>query len=340
MTLPRWLLLAHQLPTRKSNARVKTWRRLQQIGAVPARNSVYVLPNIDECREDFEWLRSEIVALGGEATVFVADALNADGEEAIVASFQQSRGADYAAVKRETEKLMSQLRGRRPAAHSRREHWTRVVRALRQRLSDLERIDFFDAPARGDAAQAVAGLERLLETPRADAIAPRAKTLAPAEFQNRRWVTRPRPGVDRMASAWLIRRFIDPQATFAFVERAVESDVAFDMYSGPFSHQGGLCTFEVLAGSFALAEPAIVQIGQIVHDLDLKEARYARPEAATIGRMVEGLRQSHAGDQELLGQGIAMFEALARSFASGHAPRATTRGSRVRRPGKPTRRVR
>lgn len=138
-----------------------------------------------------------------------------------------------------------------------------------------------------------------------------------------------------MASAWLIRRCIDPHATFAFVERAAESDVAFDMYSGPFSHQGGLCTFEVLAASFALTEPAIVQIGQIVHDLDLKEARYTRSEAATVGRMVEGLRQSHADDQELLRHGIAMFEALARSFASVPAPPAT-RGSRARKSRKAT----
>jgi hypothetical protein len=340
MTSPRWLLLAHQLPTRKSNARVKTWRRLQQIGAVPARNSVYVLPNIDECREDFEWLRTEIVSLGGEATVFAADALNADGAEAIVASFQQNRGAGYAALKRETKRLMSQLRGRRPAAQSRREHWTRVVRALRQRLSDLERIDFFSAPARQESTQALAELERLIATRPDHGTSTRLKTLTPSDFQKRRWVTRPRPGVDRIASAWLIRRFIDPQATFAFVDRAAQSDVAFDMYGGPFSHHGGLCTFEVLAASFALAEPAIRHIGEIVHDLDLKEARYARQEATTVGRMVEGLRQSHPDDQALLDHGMSLFEALARSFASAPAPAATARGSRVRQSGKATRRVR
>src|ERR1700687_2651210 len=101
MTAPRWVLLAHQLPTRRSNARVKTWRRLQQIGAVPARNSVYVLPNIEACREDFEWIRSEIVALGGEATVFAADALNADGTDDVEATFRRARDADYRELVRE-----------------------------------------------------------------------------------------------------------------------------------------------------------------------------------------------------------------------------------------------
>src|SRR5690349_14056736 len=102
---PRWLLLAHQLPTRSSNGRVKTWRRLQQIGAVPARNSVYVLPHTEQCREDFEWLRSEIVALGGEATVFEADALNEQDSADIVAAFQRTREADYRTLKRDAERL-------------------------------------------------------------------------------------------------------------------------------------------------------------------------------------------------------------------------------------------
>src|SRR6202035_1785051 len=111
-----WLLLAHQLPTRPSNARVKTWRRLQQIGAVPTRNSVYVLPNLEQCREDFEWVRSEIVALGGEATVFSADALDREGSEDIVTAFQRARAADYQSLKREADKLLASARGKRTAS--------------------------------------------------------------------------------------------------------------------------------------------------------------------------------------------------------------------------------
>src|SRR5580765_6351100 len=118
---PRWLLLAHQLPTRPSHGRVKTWRRLQAIGAVPARHSVYVLPNTPECREDFEWMRSEIVAAGGEATVFAADALNADGDAAIESAFRRSRDEDYAAFKKEADRIMATSRGRRRAAASRLE---------------------------------------------------------------------------------------------------------------------------------------------------------------------------------------------------------------------------
>ena len=150
VTSPRWLLLAHQLPTRSSNARVKTWRRLQQIGAVPSRNSVYVLPNTDQCREDFEWIRAEIVALGGEATVFAADALNRDGSEDIVAIFRQTRDTDYRAVKRDADKMLSSARVKRTGSARGRDAWSRGVRSLRARFNQIERIDFFQrgsAPA-------------------------------------------------------------------------------------------------------------------------------------------------------------------------------------------------
>ena len=306
----RWLLLAHQLPTRTSNARVKTWRRLQQIGAVPSRNSVYVLPNTDQCREDFEWLRSEIVALGGEATVFAADALSPGGGEDIVATFQRARESDYRGLKREADKLLK-TQARRTAPKAAGAAWDKRVRTLRERFAAIERTDFFNAATREDAAASIAALEQL--TSRASRRAPRdAAELHVADYRNKRWVTRPRPGVDRMASAWLIRRFVDANATFAFVEQPAQTDVPFDMYTGDFSHQGPLCTYEVLAKRFGLTDPVVARIGQIVHDLDMRDTKYGSPDAPAIGRMVEGLRQLHADDHALLQHGIEMFEALAR----------------------------
>lgn len=315
MTEPRWLLLAHQLPTRASNARVKTWRRLQQLGAVPSRNSVYVLPNTEQCREDFEWLRSEIVALGGEATVFAADAISQGGGEDIVAAFQATRAQDYRTLQKEINRALSASSRKRPAAGSRK-GLGRAVRALRDRFDALERIDFFGAAARDETAAALSALERKLAGPRAPApaSASAASPMRVADFQKRRWVTRRRPGVDRMASAWLIRRFVDPKAAFAFVDKPDASDVSFDMYEGGFGHRGGLCTFEVLCEEFGITAAPAVRIGQIVHDLDLKETKYGAPETAVIGRMVEGLRAVHADDAALLEQGIGMFEALARSL--------------------------
>ena len=306
---PRWLLLAHQLPTRLSNARVKTWRRLQQLGAVPTRNSVYVLPNTDQCREDFEWLRREIIALGGAATVFTADAISEGGSEDIVTAFQESRARDYRALQKGIKLLHASLRRKKVDDGK----TGRAVRALRDRFDALERLDFFGAAERDATAHALADLERRAGGDRTAAPA-QAGVKKAADFQRRRWVTRRRPGVDRMASAWLIRAFIDPHATFAFVDKPTESDVAFDMYEGGFGHRGGLCTFEVLCVEFGVTSPAITHIGRIVHDLDLKETTYAMPEAPVVSRMVEGLRAMHTDDGALLEQGIGMFEALARSF--------------------------
>jgi hypothetical protein len=146
--------------------------------------------------------------------------------------------------------------------------------------------------------------------------------LAAARYQRRSWVTRPRPGIDRMSSAWLIRRFIDPKARFTFAEKPPQGDAAvpFDMFGVEFGHAGAGCTFETLAARFGLEEPAVEAIAEIVHDLDLKETRFGRPEAVAMGRLVEGLRAGYADDHELLAHGIVMFEALYRSFQSAPGP--------------------
>ena len=313
---PRWLLLGHQLPTRSSNARVKTWRRLQQIGAVPARNSVYVLPNTEQCREDFEWIRSEVVSLGGEATVFAADAISAGGAEDIVAAFRQAREQEYRALKGDIERLLPTGRGKHWLASAKGRLASRTLRTLRERFQAIERIDFFNAAACSETAASLGALEHAVER-RRPSPAPAESRLSPSSFHGRRWVTRRRPGVDRMASAWLIRRFIDPNATFVFADHPGDVDVPFDMYTGEFSHHGDLCTFEVLADRFGLQSPAVETLGHIVHDLDMKDTKYGLPEAAAVGRMVGGLRALHADDTTLLEHGIGMFNALAHSFESG-----------------------
>ena len=277
---------------------------------------MYVLPNTEPCREDFEWIRSEIVALGGEATVFVADALNPEGDEDIVSAGQRLRDMDYRRLKGEADKLRTSSGGKKAVSAPGREASSRVVRTLRQRFTELERIDFFRASARQGAADSLAILEGALTAAKQPLPPAGLPRLAAGDFRHRRWVTRPRPGVDRMASAWLIRRFIDPQATFNFRDRPEDGEVPFDMYVGDFSHRGSWCTFETLAERFDLREPSVVRIGQIVHDLDLKENRYDTPEAPAVGRLVSGLQELHSDDQVLLQRGIDMFAALANSFSS------------------------
>lgn len=287
---------------------MKTWRRLQQVGAVPARSSVYVIPNTPQAREDVEWIRQDVIAMGGQATVFAAEVLDGDSEAELVAAFQRARQTDYRALQEEADMLRRKTgrsRGHRAAAG-------RAARAVRDRFAAIERIDFFGAPGRAQAAESVARLERRTT---AGASGPRrAPRLKAADFVKRRWVTRPQPGVDRMASAWLIRRHIDPKATFAFAARARRGEIAFDMHSCEFGHHGPHCTFETVAARFGIRDPAVVRIGQIVHDLDLNETRYAPPEAPAVERMIDGLREMYVDDRTLLEQGIVMFDALSRSF--------------------------
>ena len=285
---------------------------------MPTRNSVYVLPNTEQCREDFEWIRSEIVALGGEATVFAADSLNQDGSDDLIAAFHRARDADYQALTRDIEGLGRQARTPRTAA-SRHDIVSRTLRQLRERWDAIRRVDFFDAPAGRPIEAAIAVVEHRLAGPAQNKEAAMVR-VSSKDFVKRRWVTRPRPGVDRMSSAWLIRRFVDPKATFAFADKPSASDVPFDMYSGEFSHQGTSCTFEVLVQRFGITDAAVLRLAQIVHDLDMKDTRYNTPEAPAVQRMVDGLRQVHADDGALLEQGIQMFEALARSFEPAAPP--------------------
>jgi hypothetical protein len=232
--------------------------------------------------------------------------------EDIVTVFQANRTRDYRVLQKEIKRLLATARGKRGAAE-RRQQTARAVRAVRERFEALERVDFFGAVARDETAAALAELERQVAGPdptRATASSASQK----AQFQGRRWVTRRCPGVDRMASAWLIRHFVDPKAVFAFVDKPEESDVPFDMYAGGFGHRGGLCTFEVLCKEFGITAAPVIRIAQIVHDLDLKENKYSAPEGAVIGRMIDGLRAVHADDATLLERGIGMFDALGRSF--------------------------
>jgi hypothetical protein len=315
-TTTAWLLLVYQLPTKRSPARVKVWRRLQRIGAVFVKNSAWVMPESDEAREDFEWLKAEIAASGGEAMVLLAHAPQAATQDELVAAFRTARTRDFDAIRKEASRLLERWT-KRGAARSAGRALPQALRRLRERLRELEAIDHFGSPARDEAKQLVAQLERHARRgqPMKTTTETAQDTLQIKRYKHKVWVTRPRPGVDRMASAWLIRRAIDSKAAFTFRAKPRDTEIPFDMYTGDFGHHGELCTFETIAARFAVRDPAVMQIGQIVHDLDIKEARYNRPEAPAIGRLVEGLRQMHNDDAVLLEHGIEMFEALARSFS-------------------------
>jgi hypothetical protein len=318
----KWLLFVHQLPAHPSNLRVRTWRRLQQLGALPIKQAVYALPDTAACREDFEWLTSEVTAAGGDASVFAADHVDAPADDVLVEEFRRARQSAYAALAKDVENTLKRVD--RPKRSARAPAVRRLVEILRERLTAIERVDFFGSAGR----DRVTTLLKRLEAHASDARTPSRSAAVPggidaAAYQQRLWVTRPRPGVDRMASAWLIQRFIDRHARFAFAadrDAVPEDAVPFDMFEVEFSHRGEGCSFETLCGAFGIDGPAIARIGAIVHDLDLKDDRFGAPECPTVGALIEGLQLANADDHALLAHGITLFDSLYRSFERSSRP--------------------
>ena len=314
----RWLLFVHQLPSNPSNLRVRTWRRLQQLGAIPIKQAVYVLPDTPNAREDFEWLKTEVKGMGGDASVFAADNVDAWSDDALVEEFRRSRQDAYGALAQDVEKALKRAGGIRRPRGTRAPAVRRLLDIFRERLTALEGIDFFGSAGRDRVIALLDQLEsRISDPPQSTTAGSSAASGEVTSYQGRLWITRPRPGVDRMASAWLIRRYIDPQARFAFAgdrQGVPEHGVPFDMFGVNFSHQGDGCTFETLCSTFGISEPAISRIAAIVHDLDLKDGRFGAPEAGTVGAMIEGLQLAYADDDALLAQGMTLFDSLYRSF--------------------------
>ena len=332
----RWLLFVHQLPTSPSNLRVKTWRRMQQLGAIALKQAVYVLPDSPSAREDFEWLKTEIDGAGGEASVFAAASVDAWSDDALTEEFRRDRQAAYGALAEALEEHLRRLtRPKRRSPES--SPSARQLAGFRERLAALERIDFFGSAGRDRVVALITRLEDGL-----GGAAP-ASSSTPKDrrhYHGRLWVTRPRPGVDRMSSAWLIRRFIDPDARFAFVadrDAAPEEAIPFDMFGVEFTHRDDQCTFETLCADFGLDDKALRHVAAIVHDLDLKDARFNAAEAPSVGLLIEGLQLAHADDADLLSHGIVLFEALYRATERSvrpTGPRPVARRTRTNTKGR------
>ncbi len=309
----RWLLLIHQIPPAPAYLRVKVGRHLQRIGAVAIKNSVYALPVGDEAQEDLQWVLREVTKGGGDASIVEARFVEGLGDGQVVALFHGAREADYRELAAQAREVAAGFPKRGPPVASRRAEAAGQVARLRRRLAEVVAIDFFGAPGREAVEGLVAGLEDRMKPE--DAANETGKPTMPVEAaRGRTWVTRAGIKVDRMASAWLIRRFIDPEARFRFVPakdyRPQPRELRFDMFEAEFTHEGDRCTFEVLVQRFGLDDPGLRNLAEIVHDVDLKDAKYGRAEASGIGQLVAGIAAAHADDEERLARGTALFEDL------------------------------
>jgi hypothetical protein len=314
----RWLLLIHQIPPSPSYFRAKVGRRLQKLGAVALKNSVYVLPRGEQTQEDFEWVAREIGNEGGEATLCQATFVEGLRDDQLEALFQTARDADYARVAEEARELAGALPSRVARADERRHALEADLARLRKRIAEIAAIDFFAASGRVNAESAVDALERRLRRDEKQARS-EGGTLKRSEYRGRVWVTRKNVHVDRIASAWLIRRFIDDRATFKFVAgqgyRATDGELTFDMYDGTFTHVGDACTFETLVARFGLAQPGLSTIAELVHDIDVKDGKFGRAEAPGVAALIAGIAVAHPSDERRIEVGGSVLDALVELYA-------------------------
>jgi hypothetical protein len=313
----RWILLMPNLPTTPSYVRVKVWRRLQAIGAVALKNSVYVLPNRDECVEAFQWVAREIGELGGQASLCESRFFDGATDGEIEAKFVEERNADYAALAADARGVAKALRGKRLTAE-RLASLDSQIDKLKRRLDEIVAIDFAHASGGEAAAGLVLELASGAES-RHGGEAPGETLARVPRPEKATWVTRTGVHVDRIASAWLIRRFIDPGATFKFVAAkgyAPEpGEVRFDMYEAEFTHVGDRCSFEVLLERIGLDDPALRAVGEIVHDIDLRDDKYGRPETAGVRGAIAGICASYHDDPERISRGSTLFDSLHAFFS-------------------------
>jgi hypothetical protein len=309
----RWLLLIHQLPPKPDYLRVKVWRRLQRLGAVAIKNSVYVLPRNEQTYEDFEWVLREIAKDGGEASICEARFVEGLSDEQVEALFHAARDSDYAQLAENLRRLFETLPPVNALTVEQRSELEKETLKIGRRFAEVTAIDFFGAPGREAVDGLLAGLEQRLRTETHEIGRPRAK-MDRDSVRGRTWVTRKGIHVDRMASAWLIRRFIDPAARFKYVAskgyRPEPGELRFDMFEAEFTHAGDSCTFEVLLEHFNLDDHALRLIAEIVHDIDLKDTKFDREEAAGIDRLIAGIAMAHKEDEERLAKALPVFDGL------------------------------
>jgi hypothetical protein len=297
-----WLLLIFSLPSKKASARVSIWRKLQKFGTLALRNSGYVLPNNQENLERFEWLAKAIRGFKGEASLLQVQAIDDLPAEVLYHQFRELRKPDYVALIREIQQLKFSAPG-----------FSSYLARLKRRFEEVRGIDFFESPLRSKVEEALfkaehpaTGKERL-----------RKGKVSTAEYQNRAWITRPRPGIDRVSSAWLIQRFIDPKARFFFGNdpSANPEAVPFDMYqAGGFGHEGEKCTFETLCFRCSISDKRVRLIGQAIHDADLDDEKFGRTEGITINQILKGWAKQGIPDDELLRRGMDLIQGLYHSM--------------------------
>lgn len=316
----KWLFLVHRVFTRNSRERVKVWRAIKKTGAVLHRNSVYVLPHDPERLEDFQWVCQEINDAKGDASLFVSHAADPAEDGVILELFRKARDVEYAQLLHDTEKVQRRIALARKGKTF-TERFQKVlekeVKQLCEQLEEIRKVDFFSASPPAKVTKLLGSVLKELASTRQEESAAPVQRHSVKDFRKRTWTTRKDIHIDRLCSAWLIRRFIDPAARFVFAaeDSLPKSAVPFDVFGAEFSHHGDDCTFETLIKSFGLRDHALRRIAEIIHDIDLKDGKFGRSEASGLNLVVRALSDSLKDDHRLLEAGSSILDALHRHYS-------------------------
>lgn len=307
----KWLILIHQIPHKPDSLRVRIWRRLQQVGAVAIKQSVYVMPLSEQSREDLSWTLKEIVDGGGGGSIAEVRFVEGLTDDQIISMFQNARNSDYEKIIRNANLLIAQwssgkIDARNPAVKA-----LAHVAKLRRRYEKVACIDFFETPEKGTAEILMRDLAALSSNATTESVV-RADRID--DLRGKVWVTRENLFVDRIASCWLIRRFVDKNAIFKFVDSDTYTprpgEIRFDMFQGEYTHEGDRCTFEVMVKRLGLKERGLAALAELIHDIDLKDSKYNRAETEGLNALLTGLAASQADDDKRMNQGMQLMESL------------------------------
>ena len=313
-----WIVLSYSLSAvTRSGPRVTLWRRLKRLGVLTLPGGSQALPARDECSEAFHWLAQEIRQAKGEAVVMRVQAIEGMTDSQLVDRFHAARREEYTAIEADASALEKAVTSTARAKD--RSRWRDELGQLRKRHAEAARVDYFGCPDGKRVAALLARIEQVLSPGAAHE--EEVARVSLSAYQRKHWVTRPHPHVDRLACIWLIRRFIDPKAVIRYAAHPKPGEIAFDMETGEFGHQGSLCSFEKMLRAFSLDDPALRVMAEVVHDIDLRDGRYACQEATGIDAILEGWRLSKWPDAELEARGVALFEGLYLSFLATETQR-------------------
>jgi hypothetical protein len=300
-----WLFLLFNLPAKHSRDRVKVWRRLKKFGAIQLKTSTYVLPDEPLHYERFQSLAKEIVDNGGESALVRVKEIEGMPYAALVAMFNEARAREYEEIAEPLTLLSRDARGRKTSP----EAYTNRLQKLYRRFQEISDIDFFKS-SRGEELEKLFRTAESLESNKGEP--ERKGRLRAEEYQGKTWITRPRPEIDRVGSAWLIHKFIDPEAKFVFARTRAkhQSALSYVMIESEFSHDSDCCTFETLVELFGIRERAVLRLAETIHDADLEDEKYHRVEGFGIDQILKGWAKQGLSDEEILLRGFQCLDGL------------------------------